>query len=81
MQPVSLKTSAERPAQAPFWSLKPWWCQPWSILTTGASVIGVSWWTLHRLWISLPLSLAVVAWWLLFLVAVPAAYRAGTLGE
>ena len=37
-------------------------------------VIG-SWALLHRLWISIPLVLVVLAWWLLFLVLVPAAYR------
>ena len=38
-------------------------------------VVG-SWALLHRLWISLPLTLGVLAWWLLFLVLVPAGYRA-----
>ena len=38
-------------------------------------VICGSWAMLHRLWISLPLALGVLAWWLLFLVVVPAAYR------
>ncbi|WP_115081841.1 DUF6737 family protein [Synechococcus sp. N32] len=69
--------SLEQPlsAQPPFWSMKPWWCQPWSILSTGMLMVGGSWALLHRLWISLPLSLGVLAWWLLFLVLVPAAYR------
>ena len=61
--------------QPPFWSLKPWWCQPWSIISTGMLMVGGSWALLHRLWISLPLSVGVLAWWLLFLVLVPAAYR------
>ena len=61
--------------QPPFWSLKPWWCQSWSIISTGLLMLGGSWALLHRLWISLPLSLGVLAWWLLFLVLVPAAYR------
>ena len=61
--------------QPPFWSLKPWWCQPWSIVSTGVLLVGGSWAVLHRLWISLPLSVGVLAWWLLFLVLVPAAYR------
>ena len=61
--------------QPPFWSLKPWWCQPWSIISTGLLMVGGSWALLHRLWISLPLSVGVLAWWLLFLVLVPAAYR------
>ena len=42
-------------------------------------MVGGSWVLLQRLWISLPLALGVLAWWLLFLVLVPAAYRsAGT---
>ena len=61
--------------QPPFWSLKPWWCQPWSIISTGVLMVGGSWALLHRLWISLPLALGVLAWWPLFLVLVPAAYR------
>lgn len=38
-------------------------------------MVSGSWALLHRLWISLPLALGVLAWWLLFLVLVPAAYR------
>jgi hypothetical protein len=57
------------------WSLKPWWCQPWSILLTGAGVIAGSWLLLHRWWVSAPAALAVLLWWWLFLVAAPAAYR------
>jgi hypothetical protein len=78
--PVNSTPSADQPerkpqAQPPFWSLKPWWCQPWSIISTGVLMVGGSWVLLHRLWISFPLSLGVLAWWLLFLVLVPAAYR------
>jgi len=68
-------------SQPAFWSLKPWWCQPWSILLTGVLVIAGSWFLLHRWWISAPVAVAVLAWWGLFLVVVPAAYRAGTLEE
>ena len=75
--------SAEPPEQPtlekpPFWSLKPWWCQPWSIVSTGVLVVDGSWGLLHHLWISLPLALGVLAWWLLFLVLVPAAYRSAS---
>ena len=38
-------------------------------------MVGGSWALLHRLWISLPLAMGVLAWWMLFLVLVPAAYR------
>ena len=58
------------------WSHKPWWCQPWSILLTGCLAVVGSWWLLQRWWISAPLALGVLLWWWLFLVAVPAAYRA-----
>ena len=68
-------------SQPAFWSLKPWWCQPWSIVLTGVLVIAGSWFLLHRWWISAPVAVAVLAWWGLFLVVVPATYRAGTLEE
>ena len=29
-------------SQPAFWSLKPWWCQPWSILLTGVLAIAGS---------------------------------------
>jgi hypothetical protein len=59
-----------------FWAHKPWWCQPWTILLTGATGIGLSWWLLHRWWITLPLTALVLLWWGLFLVLVPASYVA-----
>ena len=72
MQQVRSNPSAEK---QPFWSLKPWWCQPWSILSTGVVISVSSWLLLHRLWVTIPVTAAVVVWWLLFLVLVPAAYR------
>jgi hypothetical protein len=60
---------------AGFWAHKPWWCQPWSILATGLLSTGGSWFLLQRWWINVPLTLLVLAWWLLFLVLVPAAWR------
>ena len=54
-----------------FWSLKPWWCQPWSILLSGSTAIGGSWMLLGRWWVTAPVTLLVLAWWGLFLVVVP----------
>jgi hypothetical protein len=59
-----------------FWGLKPWWCQPWSIVLTGITVALGSWVLLHRWWLTAPLALAVLLWWWLFLVLVPAQYQA-----
>ena len=64
------------PVPQSLWALKPWWCQPWSIVLTGLAVVLASWWLLRLWWVSLPVGLAVLVWWWLFLVVVPAAYRA-----
>ena len=63
-------------AATDLWSLKPWWCQPWSILFTGVVVVVGSWWWLRLWWLTLPLAAAVLLWWWLFLLVVPAAYGA-----
>ena len=72
--------SADQPELKPqeqpkFWSLKPWWCQNRSTVSTGVQLVGGSRTVLQSLWISLPLALGVLARWLLFLVLIPAAYR------
>ncbi|GAB4378295.1 MAG: hypothetical protein Kow00121_29770 [Elainellaceae cyanobacterium] len=56
------------------WQLKPWWCQPWSIVLTGIIVSGGAWLLSHRLWVTVPIVLGVAAWWLLFLYLVPRQY-------
>jgi len=58
------------------WQIKPWWCQPWSIVLTGVAAILLSWLLLHRLWITLPVVLIISAWWVLFLGVVPVQYAA-----
>lgn len=58
------------------WSHKPWWCQPWSILLTGVAVVALSWFLLQLWWLSLVVAAGVLAWWGLFLVLVPRAWRA-----
>ncbi|MBE9154286.1 DUF6737 family protein [Cyanobium sp. LEGE 06113] len=56
------------------WSVKPWWCQPWSIVLSGVVVVVLSWLWLGRWWLTAPLGVAVSLWWWLFLVVVPTAY-------
>jgi hypothetical protein len=53
------------------WNYKPWWCQPWSILLTGIVIITSSWLIGKNLWISLLVSLPIVAWWVYFLILYP----------
>ncbi|MEX0587782.1 MAG: DUF6737 family protein [Cyanobium sp.] len=57
------------------WVLKPWWCQPWSILATGVVLPVASWLLLKHWWVTAPLAGVVIVWWWLFLVVVPSAYR------
>jgi hypothetical protein len=60
------------------WSLKPWWCQPWSILLTGVALPLGSWLLIHRWWVTAPLAAAVLIWWWLFLVLMPRAFSQQT---
>jgi hypothetical protein len=60
-----------------FWQHKPWWCQPWSILLTGSLGIALAGLLYLRfsapLWLVLPWTVLILAWWFLFLVLVPSA--------
>ena len=53
------------------WNYKPWWCQPWSILLSGIVIIGLSWWLLKSVIITGFLSVAVIFWWIYFLILYP----------
>jgi hypothetical protein len=53
------------------WQYKPWWCQPWSILLTGNSIIGGSWLLFHRYWLTGLVSLPLLAWMGFFILAFP----------
>ena len=53
------------------WTYKPWWCQPWSILLTGSSVMGGSWLLFHRYWLTGLVSLPMLAWMGFFILVFP----------
>jgi hypothetical protein len=57
------------------WHYKPWWCQPWSILLTGTSIIGGSWAIGHRVWLSILVAIPVLIWWIYFLVIYPRVFN------
>lgn len=56
------------------WDEKPAWCQPWTILTTGALAVGGSWEVLHWPILTALVTLFVALWWYTFLIAYPQAY-------
>lgn len=70
----SSQSPAETHSLPSLWEQKPWWCQPWSILGTGITVVALSWLALQIWWLTTITALAVAAWWWLFLLAVPRAY-------
>ena len=53
------------------WNHKPWWCQPWSILLTGITIISGSWWLLANIFLTIFVSILIVIWWFYFLILYP----------
>ncbi|MBF2015505.1 MAG: hypothetical protein IGS23_09965 [Rivularia sp. T60_A2020_040] len=53
------------------WQYKPWWCQPWSILLTGATLISGSWLLFHKVWLTILISIPLLTWMGFFLLIYP----------
>jgi hypothetical protein len=53
------------------WKFKPWWCQPWSILLTGVTLIGGSWILFKIVWLTVLVALPVLVWMIFFLLVWP----------
>ncbi len=53
------------------WNYKPWWCQPWSIILTGITVVSGCWFLTKILWLTLALSVLIGLWWGYFLILYP----------
>ena len=56
------------------WQYKPWWCQPWSILLTGITLITASWLLFHKIWLTILVSIPLLTWMGFFLLVYPKAY-------
>lgn len=53
---------------------KPWWCQPWSILSTGALITLTSCTVFHdglTIFITAAVGAAIALWWYVFLIVYP----------
>lgn len=57
------------------WKTKPPWCQPWTILLTGTAVTAAPTAVFHAKWLSALVAVPIVAWWYVFLVAVPKQFK------
>jgi len=53
------------------WNYKPWWCQPWSILLTGITLISGSWLVFKTIWVTVLVAIPLLAWMGFFLLVWP----------
>ncbi|BAZ82964.1 hypothetical protein NIES73_42470 [Sphaerospermopsis kisseleviana NIES-73] len=53
------------------WNYKPWWCQPWSIILTGITLISGSWLILKLIWLTIIVAIPVLSWMGFFLLIWP----------
>lgn len=53
------------------WNYKPWWCQPWSILLTGLTIISGSWLLFKTIWLTVIISIPILIWMGFFLLIWP----------
>ena len=58
-----------------FWDSKPYWCQPWSIISFGILALIFSWKLFNNIVITSILGLIVIIWWFLFLILAPNSYK------
>ncbi|NJM68017.1 MAG: hypothetical protein HC851_21300 [Acaryochloris sp. RU_4_1] len=57
------------------WRYKPWWCQPWSIVVTGITLIAGAWFLTRWIWLTILVAIPVLAWMGLFLILWPRAMQ------
>ncbi len=62
-------------AKKGFWDSKPFWCQPWSIISFGALVLIFSFKLFNNVIITSFLGLFILVWWIVFLILVPNSYK------
>ncbi|GAX40552.1 hypothetical protein NIES4075_15180 [Tolypothrix sp. NIES-4075] len=53
------------------WNYKPWWCQPWSILLTGVTLISGSWILFKIIWLTILVCVPILTWMGFFLLIWP----------
>ena len=58
-----------------YWSIKPFWCQPWTIIMTGLCILFSAWKIFDNLIIITLISISILIWWILFLIIAPILYE------
>ncbi|KAL4198446.1 hypothetical protein AMTRI_Chr03g140250 [Amborella trichopoda] len=57
------------------WDTKPAWCQPWTILLTGAATVTGSWIVVHSVVFTMFVLFVICTWWYIFLYSYPKEYK------
>ncbi len=58
-----------------YWKVKPFWCQPWSIVLTGILILLTLYTISSNIYLRVLGSLTLFAWWYLFLYLAPISYN------
>ena len=58
-----------------FWDSKPYWCQPWSIISFGVLVLIFSWKIFNNILITSIVGFFIFVWWIVFLILAPNSYQ------
>ena len=61
---------SERQTTSP-WKYKPWWCQPWSIVLTGVTLISGIWLIFKIVWLTILVAIPLLIWMGFFLLIWP----------
>ena len=72
---VSQVSLMDKNAKKSFWDSKPYWCQPWSIISFGVLVLIFSFKLLNNIIITSILGFFILVWWILFLIIAPNSYQ------
>ena len=62
-------------AKKSFWDSKPYWCQPWSIISFGVLALILSFQLFNNIIISSVLAFFIIVWWIIFLIIAPNSYQ------
>ena len=65
----------DKNAKKNFWDSKPYWCQPWSIISFGVLVLIFSFKLLNNTIITSILGFFILIWWIVFLILAPNSYQ------
>ncbi|MFM7365039.1 MAG: DUF6737 family protein [Cuspidothrix sp.] len=53
------------------WKYKPWWCQPWSVVLTGVTLVSGIWLIFKIVWLTILVAIPLLIWMGFFLLIWP----------